>query len=290
MKLTLERVEEELEGRADLPTLPEVATRLARMIHAPGVSAAEIGRLISEDPALTARVLRVVNSAYYGFPRQIDDVTHAIIILGFNKVRDIVLTTAVVNAFPAGRGRFEFAAFWRHSMATAIAAESIGRVLGAASREDAFSAGLLHDIGKLLLAACFADPYGKVLERAEKNGMLLRQAEMDMLGFDHAAVGKRLADRWGFSEKLREVIDRHHEPATAPQHRELASLVHVADIFARALLVGSGGDRGIPLLDPAVRIDFSLTRAVLSRAMEETVSGLKKGRAFFDLIASGGRP
>ena len=284
MKITLEKVEKSIQRAADLPTLPSVATTLARMVHSPNVSAAEIGKLIAEDQALSARVLRVVNSAYYGFPSQINNVTHAIVILGFNKVRDVVLTASVLDSFKGKSGDIDFIAFWEHSMAVAIAADALAHTVRASCTEDAFVAGLLHDIGKLVMAAYFPDALGEAVKLAREKGILLKDAEKELMDFDHSTVGKHLATRWSYSEAMIEAIHRHHSPLAAKKHPELVCVVHVADVLARSLLAGSGGDDAIPVIDPVARKELKLNREVLDRTLGETVLGLRRGQVFFNLI------
>jgi len=286
MILDPKRLEKAISTAADLPTLPHMAKALNRLIQTPQTSATQIGTLISEDQALTAQVLRVVNSAYYGFPKQINNVTHSIVILGFNKIRDIVLMSSIIDSFRGKTGDFDFVEFWKHSMATAIASDSLGSTLSLSCAEDSFVGGLLHDIGKLVLATSFPKQFGEALEMAKKKKILLREAEMELFGFDHSLVGNILAVKWGFTEVLCDAIHHHHNPAIARRGQELASVIHVGDILARSILVGSGGDKRIPVIDEMVRSDLGLSREVLDRALHKTFLGLIRGSVFFDLIRS----
>ena len=286
MTLDVARLEKAIATASDLPTLPHMAKALNRLIRTPQTSASQIGTMISEDQALTAQVLRVVNSAYYGFPRQINNITHSIVILGFNKVRDIVLMSSIIDSFRGKTGEFDFVEFWKHSMAAAIASDSLGSTLSLSCAEDSFVGGLLHDIGKLVLATSFPKPFGEALALAEKNNILLREAEMELFGFDHSLVGNILAVRWGFTETLCDAIHHHHNPSLGRRGQELASVIHVGDIIARSLLVGSGGDNRIPVIDEMVRTDLGLSREILDRTLQKTFSGLIRGSVFFDLIRS----
>ena len=287
MNPTLDEVEETLRSTDNLPTLPSVATELIKMIRTSHISAGEVGKLLSEDPALTARVLGIVNSAYYGFPRQISNVTHSIVLLGFSKVRDVGVTASTINLFQSQTPHLDFRAFWMHSITTAIACEALARTLHSASAVDSFVAGLLHDIGKLALATCYPQAFEKAACQAHERNVLLRDAEREALGFDHAQVGRILAEQWSFSEALADAIHHHHQPSESRLGRELACLTHVADILARSVMVGSGGDHRMPRLDDTARRELSLTRDILDRTMTELFLGLKRGGAFFDLIQSG---
>ena len=286
IKLDVTRLEKSITAASDLPTLPHMAKALNRLIRTPQTSASQIGTLISEDQALTAQVLKVVNSAYYGFPRQINNVTHSIVILGFNKVRDIVLMSSILDAFRGKTGDFDFVEFWKHSMATAITSDALGNTLSASCAEDAFVAGLLHDIGKLVLATSFPEQFGEALDLADKNNILLRDAELELFGFDHSLVGNMLALKWGFTANLCEAIHHHHNPTIARRSQELASIVHVGDILSRSILVGSGGDDRIPVIDEMVRTNLNLSREILDRALHKSFLGLVRGSVFFDLIRS----
>ena len=175
MTLDVARLEKAIATASDLPTLPHMAKALNRLIRTPQTSASQIGTLISEDQALTAQVLRVVNSAYYGFPRQINNITHSIVILGFNKVRDIVLMSSIIDSFRGKTGEFNFVEFWKHSMATAIATDALGNTLPVSCGDDAFVGGLLHDIGKLVLATSFPEPFGEALATALETNACLKE-------------------------------------------------------------------------------------------------------------------
>jgi len=273
---------ERLEG---LPTLPSVASKLISMTQSLKTSATEVGELISKDQALTTRVLKLVNSAYYGFPKQITTVNHAVVILGFSRVKNIVLAASVFG-IKSGKGpqRFDAVAFWRHCLGTAVCARTLSKELHRGEQEEAFVCGLLHDIGKVVLAQVSPGEYDQALELAEQKSCLIRDAEMEVFGLDHAEVGSWLVERWKLPPGVQTAIQRHHSPRDTRKDRDTAFVVHLADIFARGLQVGSGGDPGIPLIDDAVVRDLGINSDHFPVLIPKMVEDLKRSAEFFDMI------
>lgn len=269
----------------DLPTLPAVVARVGEMVRNPRVSAGDVGKAISEDQALTAKVLRLVNSAFYGFPQQVNSITRAVVILGFSRIRNLALTASVLTALPSRHRAFSVHAFWTHSIATAVASDAIARVLRyTGEEENAFVAGLLHDVGKLAEMHLFADEFGEVLERVARDDSLIGQAEEHVMGVTHAQIGGWLAERWNFPAALSVAIRLHHQPDLAREHRKLAMIVHLADILARAGALGSGGDMRIPVVEPTAWNELGVTRDALDRCMQEMSDGVERSKEFLELL------
>ena len=234
----------------DLPTLPEVVLRVTEMVNNPRVSANDIGRIIAHDQVLTARLLKLVNSSYYGFPSEIAEITTAIVILGFNSIKQLLLSTAVFDLFGKDRIEgFDRVDLLRHTIATAIASRMIGRVMGYSDLEELFVAGLLHDIGKVVMDRYFHEEYREILYRTLEKDVTFHSAEQDVLDCDHTVLGQLLARHWKLPEKLVSIIANHHHPVSAGQYGRETAIVHVADILAKAKRIGSGGDRVMPKLD-----------------------------------------
>ncbi len=275
-----------VERSPDLPTLPVVLVRVQQALADPRVSAARIGDILHEDQALTAKTLKLVNSAYYGFPQKINSVTRAIVILGFSKVREVLLTASVFEAFRKdGDGSaFDATGFWMHSLGTAVASQAVARHLRMPSADEAFVAGLLHDLGKVVLAQHLKPEFQQVAALTSQEGILMVRAEERVMGVNHTAIGRWLVERWNFPPGLVAPIRFHHQPALAREHRELVHAVHLGDILARALELGNGGDGRIPEIDPTVWHQNNLSLAALDRCMGETLEGFRKSGAFVDLI------
>ncbi len=240
-----------IDGIDDLPTLPRTVLKISELINDPNSSAKDLARIIADDQVLTARLLKLVNSSFYGFPQRISTITNAIVLLGFDAIRSLLLTTSVFDLF-AGRNKKliqEQEKFWDHSLGCAVGAKVIGNYLRLDKIEELFVSGLLHDIGKIVEMLYISEEYAKVIAAIRKNNILMITAERNVLGYSHAEIGKLLADKWNLPAKLEQVIAHHHEPAAAGSFVLEASIIHLADILCRALNMGHGGDNKIPPLD-----------------------------------------
>ena len=235
----------------DLPTLPRTVLKITELVNDPKSSAKDLARIITDDQVLTARLLKLVNSSFYGFPQKISTVTNAIVLLGFDAIRSLLLTTSVFDLF-AGRNKRlkqDQEKFWDHSLGCAVGAKVIGNYLRHDKIEELFVSGLLHDIGKIVEMLYLQQDFARVVASIHKNNILMITAEEDVLGYNHAEIGKLLAGKWNLPVKLEQVIAHHHEPAAAGSFILEASIIHLADIFCRALNMGYGGDNKIPPLD-----------------------------------------
>jgi putative nucleotidyltransferase with HDIG domain len=237
----------------DLPTLPRTVLRITEMVNDPRASARDLSRIITDDQVLTARLLKLVNSSFYGFPQRVSTVTGAIVLIGFDAIRNLLLTTSVFDLFPSrtSKDRRIQESLWDHSLGCAIGAKAIGEALRHERLEELFVAGLLHDIGKIVEMTVLPDPFSRITARVAEGRLLMAAAEAEILGCTHSDVGRLLAQRWNLPAKLISLIEHHHNPPAAGAWAVEASIVHLADILARALGLGSGGDDRIPRLDPA---------------------------------------
>jgi len=238
-------------GALDLPSLPEVVMRAIELVNDPEASAIDIGRVLSEDSALTARLLKIVNSPFYGFPSRIDTVSRAITVIGTLDLLDLILATSVVKMFSGvPNDLVSMDSFWKHSLYGGV----VARLLAARSKqpnvEHFFVAGLLHDLGSLVIYRKMPELAREALLRARYNGMVLQQAEQELLGFDHAMVGAELMRMWKLPASLVEAVEFHHNPSQSPNYPLIASIVHVADVIASAIRSGAGASEAAPPLDP----------------------------------------
>ena len=209
---TSESLREAIGRIRTLPTLPSIMFQLFETVSDPDASALDLGRLIVADQSLSAALLRVVNSAYYGFYRQIFSVTDAVVILGFAKVRDIALAATAFERLTRVPSPLDRPQLWRHSLATAMAAERIARLASLAPAKGHFCAGLLHDLGKVVLSMVHPEAFGKASALARESGMPLWMAEEQALGFNHATAGAALAEHWELPVHLVEAVRLHHHP------------------------------------------------------------------------------
>jgi putative nucleotidyltransferase with HDIG domain len=262
-----------------LPTLPTVLQRVIELVNNPKTSAIQLARIILDDQALTARLLRLVNSPFYGFPRRISTVTEAVTILGFHAVRNLLVTASVVDLLQ-GEETAEFSPtrLWEHSIGTAVGAGLLARFSRSEDREEAFVAGLLHDVGKLVVYQVYPTEFMRALATARRDDLPLTVAEQRVLGFAHDQVGRLLTEHWKLPIRLSEAIACHHRPDLAQTARKEAAVVHVADIFSRALVLGSGGDDAVPPACEAAWTRLGLSDDVLDSLMVELEEQYEQAR------------
>lgn len=280
----LKRIVEKLIG---LPTLPAILSRINSMMLNPRTSAKDIAGVISSDPAITSKILRVVNSSFYGFPSRITTVTHAIVILGFNTVKSIVLSTSIFDVFKGGNGPtdlFNRNEFWLHSIGVGSAAKVIARRCGYTALEEFFIAGLLHDVGKIVLDQYAHDSFVEVLNIVRDKNQLIVCAEDEALGTTHADIGGWLFQKWNLSKGLCECVSLHHTPQLSTDYKKPVAIVHLADIFARALKIGSGGDKKIPPLNDGIWQFLGLQVSSIESIMNEIAVEKDKAMIFLDFL------
>jgi putative nucleotidyltransferase with HDIG domain len=256
-----------------LPSLPQAVLDVMRLLGDEEASTADIAGSIEHDQALTARTLRIANSAFYGVPGRIGTIRNAIGILGLRTVGTLLTTAAVSAQFASSKcPEFHFGMFWRHAIATALTARGLARQLRM-DEDLAFTAGLLHDIGRLALASQFPAETGQVLRYARDADLPTLDAERSVLGIDHLAVGVLIATHWHFPPAVVVAIEHHHAPGpgTAPT---IVDIVHVADAFAHGLDPSSSPDEMVPPVELAAwgRLGLSVTQCL--PILESTSSGV----------------
>lgn len=266
---------------ADLPPLPAVVSRIMAMVNDPRASAEDLNRLISLDQGLASKMLRIVNSAYYGFPKRIGTLTHAVVILGFNTVRNLVLGVSAFGLLPskASKRGLDRTRFWEHSVATAVAAAIIAKRSQPRNRtlsEQAFIGGLLHDFGEIFLDCYFPVQYALVQAHAIREGVPLIAAEQELLGLDHASIARRIAEIWNFPPALLVSVGGWLDPAEDDQHFESAATVHAADWLAWQCEMGSAEGLALPELSETVRNWLNLGETGLEEIEAELRSEFEK--------------
>ncbi len=217
---------------------------MIKLTEDPDSTAQDINYILNQDQAITARVLKMANSAFYGFPRRIGSVTDAIILLGFRTLRSIVMAASVsdiLNKEIEGYA-LEYGELWRHSQCAAMAARLIARKSKFAFLDLAYTAALLHDIGKVILNNTMKETYREVVALVNEESISFIEAENKILGFNHAEVGARVADKWNLPPETVEAIQLHHSPEEAQVNPRLTAIVHLADAICVSMGIGMGID------------------------------------------------
>lgn len=254
-----------------LPTLPPVVRKLTTMVESPDVTAQEVGKLISSDQVLSAKVLKLVNSPFYGFPGRISSISHAVILLGFNVIKGVVLSASVFELMEKS-----MVGLWEHSLGSAIVSGAIARTLGLNEPEEISTAALLHDIGKVLVRVSLTADYDRISLLVEQKGCSFREAEVEVLGVDHGDIGLWLSQEWGMPERLVVPISSHHDPESAVKFKERVAVVHIADNIIRAFGVGFGGDKWVGRIKPSQWELLGMDKVDLPQLMRKILSELEE--------------
>ncbi|MBW2108856.1 MAG: HDOD domain-containing protein [Deltaproteobacteria bacterium] len=234
-----------------LPTLPSVAAHIFKIASNPNASAEDLTRVIVNDPPLTSKLLRIVNSAFYGFPQKISTVKQVVVILGTEEITDLAfgLAAARVFEFKSVGGLCDPKALWRHSLGTALIAQDLCQRHREQQKQGAFTAGLLHDFGKIFLIENFSEVYEQIHHDAAEQALPPVEVEEDHLGLSHAVIGEALASNWNLPVTLVQAIAFHHQPLSATEHAELAALVGLADYLHHqtdTMKDSAQGSNGVP--------------------------------------------
>jgi len=235
----------------ELVSPPSTYAQLDGLIKDPNSSADDISEVINTDPALVTRLLKVVNSPFYGFPSQISTISRAITIIGTRELTHLVLATAVIDAFKGiPTSLINMSEFWRHSLASAIAAKYLAKACGQRATERFFISGLLQNIGSLVIYQSVPELAREAINSAEFGHEVIYKAEQRILGFDHTDVGQALVRAWRLPNSLEEVVKCHHTPSESVNFPLEVAVVHVADILVSSAQFGHSGDTHVPPLDP----------------------------------------
>lgn len=229
----------------DLPTMPTVLDEVSRLMNDPNSSTAQIAKLISYDQVLSAKVLKMVNSPIYGFPGRISSIQHALVLLGFNVIRGVIISTSVFDAMNRTT-----VGLWEHSVGCSMACAEIARVAGFKEPEEYSVPGLLHDLGKVVAAEQLPEMKKDIDILIKTEDVTYYEAESRLLGFAHDRINAWLCEQWHLPEKIREGMVYHHGPLSAQHYPQVACVVHLADFLIKLYEYGSSGDDCVPYLEP----------------------------------------
>ncbi len=286
MKIDKSRRRITIQNIQDLPTLSAVITKMVEMLDSKEASPKELADLIEQDQSILSAILKLVNSAFYGFPRKITSVHQAVVILGFGTVKSIALGASIFKAKrqKGGKEVFDRNALWIHSLGVATASKLIAKKIGHGDTDEAFVAGLLHDVGKVVFDTQFPAEFQEVVEKVEDENILILEAEREVLGLDHAEAGQILLFKWQLPLPVVNAVGFHHDLEKAPAtYQRLAAIVHLADIICRKLRIGSGGDSRIPKADRNAMKTLHFTTPMLEEALKEIQAQKEVIEMFGDL-------
>jgi putative nucleotidyltransferase with HDIG domain len=277
-----EKMEKLIANLGELPTLPVVIQKINALLSNPRTTATEVGQAIAADQAIAAKIISLVNSALYGFPGRISTITHAIVILGFSTVKNVILTTTILSRFDLKKSvnGFDMMGLWRHSVATGSIARLIASEIGYRGKEEAFVGGLLHDLGKVVHALYLPESFVQVVRLADSKHALFYDAEIEIHGVSHVDIGAWVAEKWNLPADLTAVIALHHTPMKAGNHAMLVSIVHLADILARGMDCGNPGDNTIPIIDLDAWKMLGITETQLLRILDLSKEEMERASVF----------
>ncbi|MFC1592197.1 HDOD domain-containing protein [Thermodesulfobacteriota bacterium] len=225
----------------DLSTLPQVLRKILDITADPNAGAADLQDILKSDPALTGKLLKVANSSYYGLREKVTNVKNAVVFLGFKTVKNMAVAASVCDMFKSdekisGYSRVEL---WKHSVAVAVCAKSIAQRAGLKIGEELFTAGIMHDIGIIIADQYLHEHLCAVLESPERQETPFCELEKKLLGFDHAALGEKVAQQWKIPEDISRIIGFHHRPHMCPEsHRIHSTIVYLSDVLCNAKQIG----------------------------------------------------
>ncbi len=258
-----------------LPTLPGVIAKLGSLAENNRISVQEMARVVSSDQVLSAKVLRLVNSAFYGFSGRVSTVSNALILLGVNVVKSLAISSSIFEIMEKN-----VVGLWEHSMGVAVAANVMAKRLKLPEPEETSTAALLHDIGKVIIKIKLEEDYAQLLARLENQGLMMIEVERELLDTDHAEIGEWLGQTWLLPEKLIEPIACHHNVERSIVHQTKTAVVHVADVLIKASGFGFSGDLLVPRIQPVAWNKLGLTESLLESIIEEVEDKLVEVKNF----------
>ncbi|MBA3015655.1 MAG: HDOD domain-containing protein [Proteobacteria bacterium] len=240
----MSRIEEIVNIANHIPPFPKVAMQVMKMLDDPAVQAKDLAEVIQYDSAITANILKTCNAAYFGLPRKVSALDDALVLMGQDALKDILIASSSARFYKGGAGegyQLEQGELWKHSVAVAIMSKLISCHFEGIAPGTAFTAGLLHDIGKRFLSSFVASDFKKIMDRTYIDGLSFMAAEHEILGMDHAELGSLILQKWDFGEDMIQAVKMHHDPQALDKD-PLIALVAMANTLVISLGIGVGAD------------------------------------------------
>ncbi|MDX1952368.1 MAG: HDOD domain-containing protein [Verrucomicrobiota bacterium] len=281
--LSRSQIETRVQGCARLPSLRSIESALRELLNADQRYTAQISEVIRRDPSLTARLLRLVNSVYYGLTTPVNSIEEAVFYLGVRQIRQLSMVTPIIEDFQklAGKAQFPWRPFWQHCIATAILTREVGNVIGQVTDEADYVAGLIHDVGKIVMASAFPEAFAEIYRRVKQEGGNRRAIELEVLGMDHTELGAIYLEHHHLPRVMVITSKYHHNPEAAPEYANIVASVQIADLLVRHAGIGDSGTNepvaeadwlnasGWNILFPgSAKTERSIARAALQRSLD----------------------
>lgn len=285
--MTLIELKNKIAEIEDLPTLPTIIMKVIDVINNPKASVGDLKAVIESDYVQTLRVLKLANSPYYGFPRKITTISTAIVLLGFNEIKNLLLSSSVYDMYKKMDHKDNFSfnlyRFLDHCTGVASCARIIGEYTKYEKPEELFVAGLLHDIGRSIQFQFFQADFKKLLQNVLATDSWIYKKEKRVLGYTHSEIGMILAEKWQLGNKLTDIIAYHHRPFLSHNFSKEASIVGIADCIIRSLGIGYGGDSQIPKIEVEVFKKAELQESDIPIIMNEVEKKFEATKRLFNL-------
>lgn len=276
----------------NLPTPPIVFHQIQKVLNDPKVSAGQIASILSEDPAMSVKVLKLTNSAFYGLPREVDSVKQAVVIVGLAAVKNLVLAASVLDMFKGKDSDQESQEkFWRHSLAVGFSGRLLARhsrVRGMIDPDSVFSGGLLHDIGKVVMSCFLKKEYAEFIEERQKDTVTPTfEVEERVLGYNHADIGGVLAEQWKLPSRLKQAVAFHHRPQLSTSDDPIAYVVHVANYIAKKTFYDNDDKYLVGTMEPSVVDYMQITDEDIESYSEKLREEYVKAETFMKMTGFG---
>lgn len=267
-----------------MPSLSPTVAKILQVANDPTSSANDLNKVISLDPVLAGKVLKLVNSAYFGFSEKVTSTVRAIVMLGLNTIKNLALNTAAMETMTdTTQGGLNMDEFWRHLLATGVCAKLIARKIGIHQNfvEDYFLGGMMHDIGKVILNRINPGGYGKLITASKQTSKPLSIYETAIFGINHSEIGKFLAEKWGLQKSLQETMAFHHAPEkVSDENKKLVYSIQISNNYCRKLNVGFSGNSFIELIPDQTWEKVGITETALGDMEGYLVEGVERASVF----------
>ncbi len=268
-----------------LVSLPEVSIRINHLLSSSDYTSSSLAQVIAHDADISARLLRLVNSSFYGMPSRIDTIQRAVTIAGANEVRNLVMATTAIRTFTGIPSELvDMTLFWRHAVTTGVLAQAISEQGNTLHTERLFVAGMLHDLGRLVLYLTMPEKCRDVLYVTGGDEWILADTERELIGFSHTDVGAELFKSWGLPEGLQTVAMHHHQPKQAKDHPHDVAIVHIALAIARGHLAGFSLEEMLWAIEPAAWEITGLSPATLAPQLPEMLQKAEEAISIFTQV------